>query len=143
MTELLKLDEKLLSLPGFFVSIPEVMAVILFGSYGTENQTPLSDIDFAVLFNKEQNLSEEMVFLSKLSDALGTDRVDLVNLNKAPINIQFKAISQGKIIYERDYVSTCDYIEKVINFYQDYAIDLHNFYREYDEALKEAYSGGR
>jgi len=119
------------------------MTVFLFGSYGTENQTALSDIDFAVYFNRRMDLSEELTFLSKLSDVLETDRVDLVNLNKAPVNIQFRAVSEGKIIYEKDYIATCDYIEKVIGLYQDYAIDLINFYREYDEALKEAYSGGR
>ena len=84
-----------------------------------------------------------MSFLSRLSDVLGTDCVDLVNLNKAPVNIQFKAVSEGKLIYERDYITTCDYVEKVVGIYQDYAIDLENFYREYDEALKEAYTGGK
>jgi len=143
VTELLNVDKELQKLPAFFASIPEVMTVFLFGSYGTENQTALSDIDFAVYFNKTYYLAEEMTFLSKLSDVLKTDRVDMVNLNKAPLNIQFKAVSEGKIIYERDYITTCDYVEKVIGLYQDYAIDLENFYREYDQALKEAYTGGR
>ncbi len=143
MADILKIDEKIACLPAYFESIPEVMTVFLFGSYGTENQTPLSDIDFAVYFNKRMDLFEEMAFLSKLSDVLGTDRVDLVNLNKAPINIQFRAISEGRIIYERDYIATCDYIEKVIGLYQDYNINLHYFYKEYDEALREAYSDGR
>ncbi len=139
MAELLKIDKKLASLPAFFAAIPEVLAVFLFGSYGTENQTVCSDIDFAVYFNRIIDMSEEMAFLSRLSDVLGTERVDLVNLNKAPINIQFKAISENKIIYEKDYLTTCDYIEKVIGLYQDYAIDLHYFYLEYDQALREAY----
>ncbi len=47
-------------------------------------------------------------------------------------NFQFRALSEGKIIYEKDYLTTCDYIEKVIGLYQDYAIDLHYFYLEYD-----------
>ncbi len=143
MTELLNVDKELKNLPAFFAAIPEVMTVFLFGSYGTENQTALSDVDFAVYFNKTVDLAEEMSFLSRLSDVLGTDCVDLVNLNKAPVNIQFKAVSEGKLIYERDYITTCDYVEKVVGIYQDYAIDLENFYREYDEALKEAYTGGK
>lgn len=139
MAELLKIDAKLPCLPGFFAGLPEVAAVFLFGSYGTENQTALSDIDFAVYFDRVIDLNSEMAFISRLSDVLGTDKVDLVNLNKAPINIQFKAVSEGKIIYEKDYIATCDYIEEVIGLYQDYAIDLHFFNKEYDQALKEAY----
>ena len=81
--------------------------------------------------------------MANISEFIGTDRVDLVNLNKAPLNLQFKAISEGKIIYEREYITTCDYIEKVIDLYQDYAIDLNYFYQEYDEALREAYIDGR
>lgn len=138
----LNLDKQLNQLGGFFAEIPEVVTVFLFGSYGTEYQTALSDIDFAVLFDKKLGIAEEAAFLSRLSEILGTDRVDLVNLNKAPLNLQFRAISEGKIIYERDYITTCDYMEKVMDLYQDYAIDLHYFYREYDKALKEAYTDG-
>ena len=140
---MLQLDEKINKLPVFFSGIPEVLAAFLFGSYGTQNQTVVSDIDFAVLFDKRLELREETVFLAKLSNFLGTDRVDLVNLNKAPLNIQFRAVSEGTIVYERDYITTCDYIEKLLGLYQDYAIDLNYYYKEYDEALKEAYSDGR
>ena len=140
---MLELDEKINSLATLFSGRPEIQAVFLFGSYGTGNQTDISDIDFAVLFDKRLDITEEAACLANISEFLGTDRVDLVNLNKAPLNLQFKAISEGKIIYEREYITTCDYIEKVIDLYQDYAIDLNYFYQEYDEALREAYTDGR
>lgn len=143
MSEILRLNDKIKNMPNFFSGLPEVQTVFLFGSYGTENQTVLSDIDFAVVFDKKLSLREEAAFLANLSDYLGTDRVDLVNLNKAPLNLQFRAVSEGEIIYERDYINTCDYIEIVIDLYQDYAIDLNYYYKEYDEALKEACSNGR
>ncbi len=142
MSELLNLDQKIKKLSDFFADYSEVLTVFLFGSYGTENQTILSDIDFAVYFNKEISVPEELDFSVKLSDILQTDRVDLLNLNRAPLLLQFRAVSQGKIIYEKDYITTCDYIEKVVGLYQDYAIDLHYFYKDYDEALKEAYFNG-
>ncbi len=143
MNEKLNLDNKIKNIPAFFSERPEISAVFLFGSYGTENQTVLSDVDFAVLFDKRIDLGQEAAFLADISNYLGTDRVDLVNLNKAPLNLQFRALSEGKIIYERDYITTCDYIEKVMDLYQDYAIDLYYYYKEYDEALKEAYANGR
>jgi len=142
VTQMLKLDEKLNNLPGLFSKMPEILAVFLFGSYGTENQTDISDIDFAILFDRKLNLVEEADCLMRMSQFLETDRVDLVNLNKAPLNLQFRVISEGKIIYEKAYIITCDYIENVIDLYQDYAIDLYFYYKEYDEALREAYSNG-
>ncbi len=138
----LELDDKLKELSPCLADTPEVSAVFLFGSYGTEQQTDLSDIDFAVLFNTKTGLKEEAALLAKLSEMLETDRVDLVNLNKAPLHLQFRAISEGVIIFERDYITTCDYIENVMGLYQDYAIDLYFFNKEYDEALKEAYANG-
>lgn len=143
MQEMLKLDQQLKKLPVFLAGIPEVLTAFIFGSYGTSNQTALSDIDFAVLFNKKLELKDEAGFLLSLSQFLGTDRVELVNLNKAPLTLQFRAISQGKIVYERDYITTCDFLEKVADLYQDYVIDLNYYYKEYDEALKEAYGNGR
>lgn len=143
MPKKLNVETKLKSLGKFFEGIPEIIAVFLFGSYGTETQTELSDIDFAIFFNSIIDLTEEADILGGLSDFLGTERVDLVNLNKAPLSIQFRAVSEGKIIYEKDYVSTCDFIETVMRRYQDYAIDLHFFYEEYDRAVKEVYVRGR
>lgn len=143
MPERLLLDEKIKILPAFFSGIPEVQAVFLFGSYGTQYQTKASDIDFAVLFDKRLDIREESAILAVLSDFLGTDRVDLLNLNKAPLNLQFRSVSEGKLVFERDYITTCDYIEKLLSLYQDYAIDLNYYWKDYDAALKEAYSDGR
>ncbi|HHU33472.1 MAG: type VII toxin-antitoxin system MntA family adenylyltransferase antitoxin [Zhaonellaceae bacterium] len=140
LTAQLQLDDKLAHLPVFFSREPSIQAVFLFGSYGTEAQTPSSDIDFAVLFKTKVSLADELELQGKLSEVLGTDRVDLVNLRKAPLRLQFRAISQGRLLYEKDYVTTCDYVEHVIKYYQDYAIDLAVFYQEYDQSLKEAYS---
>ena len=48
-----------------------------------------------------------------LSRILNFENVDLVNLNKAPVMIQFRSLG-GKIIYERDYYEVYDYMEKVL-----------------------------
>lgn len=50
MTKMLNLNPRIARLPQLFNSIPEIMTVILFGSYGTPLQTANSDIDFAVYF---------------------------------------------------------------------------------------------
>ncbi|WP_418790557.1 type VII toxin-antitoxin system MntA family adenylyltransferase antitoxin [Phosphitispora sp. TUW77] len=94
---MLELEEKVKNLAKLFSGSPEILTVFLFGSYGTSNQTDLSDIDFAVLFDKRIDISKEAAYLDDLTRFLGTDRVDLVNLNRASLNLQFKAISEGNI----------------------------------------------
>jgi len=138
MSRVLKIDDKITLLPDLFSRYPEIVSVFLFGSYGTDLQHDLSDIDFAVYFSRDVNLQFEADLLGEMSTVLNTDRIDLINLNKAPLNLQFKAVAQGKIIYESDFIATCNYIEKMLKRYHDFAIDLENFYRDYDIALKEA-----
>jgi len=140
---MLKLDDKIRSLSKLLSSFPQVQTVFLFGSYGTEYQSQHSDIDFAVYFDRDMTVNEEAAFLNKLSIALDTDRVDLLNLNKAPLILQFNAVADSRIIYERDYFTTCDYIERVVSLYQDYVITLSKFHRDYDLSLKEAYLDGQ
>ncbi|MBS3943699.1 MAG: nucleotidyltransferase domain-containing protein [Dethiobacter sp.] len=139
MTGMLQLDYKIDGLAMLFASMPEVQAVFLFGSYGTVYQTPLSDIDFAVYYNREQTLQDEAALLNSLTIALDTDQVDLVNLNKAPLVLRFRVINDGRIIFERDPVTTSDFMESVIKYYQDFAITMNKFYRDYDDSLREAY----
>lgn len=142
MSQLLDIDEKLIALNELFNKYPQIQAVFLFGSYGTEYQTLLSDIDFAVFFSENVTIAEEADLLNKLSITLDTDLVDLVNLNKAPLVLQFNVIAEGKIIFERDYIATCDFIEKVIKYYQDYAITLNQFNLDYDQSFRDAYADG-
>lgn len=142
MFQNLNIEGKLPSLNEFFAALPNVQTVYLFGSYGTEYQTPDSDIDFAILFTGDMHINQEAMLLNQLSIVLDTDRVDLLNLNKAPIRLQFAAIADGRIIHEKNYIATCDYTERVINLYQDYSITLNKFYKDYDASLREAYEDG-
>ncbi len=122
----------------------DVAAAYLFGSYGTEYETEYSDIDLGIIFLPGINadFKRELELEVALSLALGTDRLDVVNLNKAPIQLRYRAISEGRLIYEADYISTSDFIEKTLKYYLDYAYYLKSFFRERNKALKEAYTGG-
>ena len=132
--KMIKLNEKKFSrLKNYFLSFqPEIILAILFGSYGTEQQRADSDLDFAVLFNTNVDIYAEMRLLSGLTDLLGIENIDLVNLNKASIVLQHEALS-GKFIYEKDPVITSDYVERVTKYYCDYAPVLNRFDREFLE----------
>ncbi|MDN5332310.1 MAG: uncharacterized protein PWP45_1535 [Tepidanaerobacteraceae bacterium] len=62
-----------------------IIALYIFGSFGTEKERPTSDIDLAMLFRNNPSLSEELKIESDISQIFGRDDIDIVNLNKAPI----------------------------------------------------------
>ncbi|MCK8826566.1 nucleotidyltransferase domain-containing protein [Natroniella acetigena] len=138
---MIEIEEKLEHLKGYFKEEEDIIAVYLFGSYGTDRQTELSDIDFAILFKKDKeiNLMREMEIMAQISLILKVEDIDLVNLNKVPIHLQHEIIRTGDLIYERNKDKVSDFIQYVLTYYYDERIRLNKYYDEYKRALKEEY----
>jgi predicted nucleotidyltransferase len=132
------LREQLARLRPALESDPRVIAVFLFGSQVDGYATQRSDVDLAVLFSRPLSLMEEAGFLADLCRAVGSDNLDLVNLNKASLILQYRAIS-GLLVYERDADRVSDFIEHVTLRYIDFKPMLDEFERQYDLAMEEAY----
>lgn len=123
-----------------FSSVPEVQLVYFFGSSASGLSTPLSDIDIAYLddgkispFDLEPRL--ENLILSILPNA---PRIDLVNLRRAPVALQYRIIRDGRLIYEISGEARASFEEYVFNHYLDYAPVLNLFYNDAYKNLKEA-----
>jgi len=114
-----------------------VIAFFIFGSFGTQYQNQNSDIDFAILYDKDVTLKEELMLEVKISEIFKRDDIDVVNLNKAPINLQHRVIYTGDLLYCRDKIKLADFKEKVFKFYGDYGITLKFFYEDYLKGLIE------
>lgn len=121
----------------------EVLAAYLYGSYGTPDQTPLSDVDLAVLL--EEGAGEAAVFALQAGvlEVTGEEDVNLVVLNKLPVTVQFEVIATGRLIYARSEEKLGAFLERVFKIYGDFMLDYQVFCAEYDAALREAYGGGR
>lgn len=128
----------------YFLNRQDVAAALLFGSYGTQYQTPLSDLDIAVLFMPGQQISlnRELSMLSDLSTITGEEDINLVVLNKAPLTLQFEVLLTGNVLAKKDFYLE-DFHEYVCKRYADYKIDLDQFKKDYDSALREVYPGGQ
>jgi|LSQX01.1.fsa_nt_gb predicted nucleotidyltransferase len=128
----------------YFLNRLDVAAALLFGSYGTQYQTPLSDVDIAVLFMSGQQitLNRELAMLSDLSAITGEEDINLVVLNKAPLTLQFEVLLTGNVLAKKDFYLE-DFHEYVCKRYADYKIDLDQFKKDYDSALREVYPGGQ
>jgi len=134
------LPVEVLSWQEFFQARTEIAAVYLFGSFGTEFEHPQSDIDLGIVFTRSVTLQEELELDAALSLYVSHDRIDLINLNRAPIALQFRALKEGVLVYEGDYYKHSDFIEYVIKTYPDYAVKYVRFARDYEQALKEEYN---
>ncbi len=80
------------------------MCAYLFGSLARGSARPESDIDVAVLFKKnpEPTLGNSGIRLSgELERALGR-AVDVVVLNRAPVELISRVLKDGVIVFDRD-----------------------------------------
>lgn len=122
----------------------DIVAVYLFGSFGTEFQNKFSDLDLGVFFysGKLPDLKRELSIEADLSLLLGIEKIDMVNLNRAPIQLRFKAVAKGIQVFEADTNTLAGFLEDTYRKYGDYRVDLDTYYREYRKALREAYLNG-
>jgi predicted nucleotidyltransferase len=122
-----------------------LVAAWLYGSYGTSYQTPLSDLDLAVLYRWDRlpDLGEEGGLVMDLTAILHEDDLSITVLNRSPAIFQFRVIESGPPIVCRDPVALADFIESVISHHADFIVDHKRFTQEYDEALVEQYGHDR
>jgi predicted nucleotidyltransferase len=129
---MLNIEDKIENLIKYFRMRSNIVAVWIIGSYGTEHQREESDIDFAILFDKEIKILEEMSIAGDITEILNEENIEIVNLNKrTPITLQFRTIKEGRILYESDYIQVCDYIEQVIKQYQNSRYYIETFNKDY------------
>ena len=116
----------------------DIIALILYGSYGTRYQTDLSDIDLAVL-----PYSHDWPF-SRLSDVIAglvgigrTDDISVINLREVPITLQMRVLDTGEKLFVRDQIALADFVEQTIRYHCDFEPFLRAFYRDYDIGLRK------
>ncbi|MCB2290010.1 nucleotidyltransferase domain-containing protein [Clostridium sp. CS001] len=131
---MINIEDKIITLIKYFETNEDILAVWLIGSYGTEYQREESDIDFSILFNKDVSILKEMKISCNISDIIGYENVDTVDLKKAPITLQFKTIKEGRSLYEADFIKTSDYIEYVINRFREEKYHIESFRKDYYES---------
>ena len=135
------LDAKTISLINKIVLgyYPTVQGIYLFGSYGTENEWPDSDIDLALLLPPKQAEKEKSLGWSQcrfdLEDALSKD-VDLLNARQVSTVFQKEIIFGGSLIYCANQYAVDEFEMLTISYYQ-------KLNEERREILEEFYKTGR
>jgi len=131
--------EQLDALAELAASKDDILALYLYGSYGTELQTPLSDVDLAVLPMPGSRWTprDEMTIANELTSLALEDDINLVNLATAPVDLQIRILDTGRPLYVRDRSLLADFQAKVVLRYCDFRPVLYAMRRYYDEGLRE------
>jgi predicted nucleotidyltransferase len=108
-------------LPDFVSNLKEIRLVYLCGSQVEGRLGPMSDYDVGVLIDRTGDERQVHARLThELVCALGTDQVDVVLLNRAPIELAYAIIAQGRVLYQRDVATRVEYEAQVLSRYGDY-----------------------
>jgi uncharacterized protein len=81
---------------------PDVVFACLFGSHAGGRAGPLSDVDVAVYLEEGTDFGRQRLdIIEALARHLGTDEVDVVVLNGAPIALAGRVLLQRRVIVDR------------------------------------------
>jgi predicted nucleotidyltransferase len=119
-----------------------LVAAWIYGSYGTPEQTPLSDLDLALLFQRGRvpEFKRQLEIYAKIPEILHQDDdVSVTILNRSPVLFQFRVLETGRQLVCRDPIALADFVEFVISRHADYIVDHRRFAEDYDRALVERY----
>jgi hypothetical protein len=114
----------LVRLSDFFASIadvfPEIQLAYLYGSQVEGNTGPLSDWDIGLLFESSTHKDDLVCPLAlELSKAFPGWRFDIVLLGHVPIELAYRIISYGELLYERDVTIRVEFEAKIMGRYGD------------------------
>lgn len=96
------LDRRLPALAERLAREPCVLFAYLFGSLARGQRTPLSDVDVAVHLAADADpVGAKLDLLQLVTDVLGTDEVDLVVLDTAPLMLRHRILQSRIVLADR------------------------------------------
>lgn len=129
-------------LKSYFSNQP-VLLVYLFGSVAKGLERETSDVDFAVLFEKElsgqKRFDLKLKIISDLCSILKTEKVDVVDLKEATPFLKFEAIKPRHEIFIRDEIERVEFERRVLSEYLDTQYYLRRHIDKGLQDLKQEY----
>lgn len=118
---------------------PGIQAIYLFGTFGTGDERPESDVDIALLLPPARAKEAGSLVLSEVWSELESaleKTVDLVNLRLAPTVLQKEVIESDRRIYTGDEYAADEFEMLTLSYYQ-------KLNEERAEIIADVLAGGR
>lgn len=93
--------ERLKGFKKFLEYKPDVIFGYLFGGLTKEKASPMADVDIAV-YVKNPKRFDYLKFYTELTNFLGTDEVDVVVLNDAPISLIGRILKSKIVLIDKE-----------------------------------------
>jgi len=100
---------------------PTAQAIYFFGTHGTADEWPDSDVDIAVLLSPQRAKTARLLALSDLRfelEAWLKKEVDLINLRRVPTVLQKEVIAADRRIYQADEYAADEFEMLTLSYYQ-------------------------
>lgn len=102
---------------------PGIRFAYLFGSLPRKVSSRLSDIDIAVYLDDSADpVHEKMDLIGHLMSELGTDEIDLVLLNSAPLPLTARVLEHNEIIIDREPFQRHVFESLILKKYFDFSV---------------------
>ena len=121
--------EEIEALRNYLENEDVVSLAYLFGSRAEGEAGPRSDYDIGVLVQSPSpRLRYRLSY--EIGRVLNADRIDLVLLNKAPVELAYSIITQGRRVYQQSLAARVEFEARVLSLYGDYLPVLRRQRRE-------------
>jgi predicted nucleotidyltransferase len=118
---------------------PDTQAIYLFGTHGTEDEWPSSDVDIAALLPYEQAKERSSLALTpchlELVEALGKD-VDLLNARQVSTVFQKEIVAKGRLLYCADKYAVDEFEMLTLSYYQKLNEERKEILEEFERTGK-------
>jgi len=119
----------------------DVEGIYLFGTYGTEDARPDSDVDIALLLSPTRAKEIRNIAISDCRDALEGElrrEIDLINLRQVSTVFQFQIITTGQLIHTGSERAVQEFEMLTFSFYQKLNEERHSILESFYQT-KRAY----
>lgn len=112
--------DKFNEIKKIFAKEKDILLSYIFGSQLRGKTGPLSDYDFAVFLSRKPSFQFKYKLKNKLMNVLNTGQVDLVILDDAPVELKYKVVATGKIIFQKNSAAKVEFEADTLSRYFDY-----------------------
>lgn len=122
------MPDRMQVLAQYLADTEEATLAYLFGSRAEGTAGPQSGYDIALLV-RDPSPDQQARLAHDIGGILGTDWVDMVFLNRAPVELAYAVIAQGRLLYERPVADRVEFEAKLMSLYAE----ICGLYSEVDE----------
>jgi len=119
------IHQKMGALTDLFMNDPQIIFAYFFGGLLRERLSPLSDVDLSVFVRTPKKLDYLELF-SRIANVLGTDEIDLVILNRAPLSLSGRILRNRKVLTDKKPFLRHKYESLILREFFDFTIKEKN-----------------